>query len=213
MKRDTHRLRWIYVAVIALTPATISWIPFATDRYGLQVTICSIQTYNTETCQSDPLGIALLILLWWVPYSITFIITGPLYILILYRISREKHKYMGIVDIDRSIVYEQTVKEAGYVKWLPFGIFVFNLIGIVAVAFAYAFHEMDVGLWIVVNVIKGLQGLIIALPLALHPTTRRILNWNSFVAAWRQNILCRDTVQEYMITRAEHSDSVSYVKM
>lgn len=210
MKRDTHRLRWVYVAVICLIPATTSWIPLASNRYGLSATICTIQTYNAETCQPDLLGIILLILLWWVPYGITFIVTGPVYIFILYRISREQKRYVGVVDINRSTVYQQTVKEVGYIKWLPFCIFVFNLIGIAAGGLALSFHSINVGLWIVGTVVKGLQGLIIAIPVAVHPSTRRILSWKGFVVACRQNVLRRgkEAIEEYPI-RKEFSDSVS----
>lgn len=65
-KRDTTNLKWIYVAFIFVVPALVSWIPFAFKQYGYTGYYCSILYYDKD-CRHDFTGLALLLMLWWMP--------------------------------------------------------------------------------------------------------------------------------------------------
>ena len=206
-KRDTTNLKWIYAAVIFLIPATVSWIPFAFNRYGYTGTWCTI-VYRSEDCRHDPTGLILLAVLYWIPLISAYIIAGPVYMYILYRISRQgRAEYTPLIEVDGNRMHQQLAKDLGYLKWYPLVIVIMNLPAIVTDVMNY------IGLVLTPllsfnSIVTGIQGGTMAMLITFDPNTRKVLHWNNFKAAWRQNIMKRNDIDEYTIARGEFSETI-----
>ena len=206
LKKDTTRMKWIYFAAIYLIPAGVSWIPFALPRFGYNGIQCYIK-YHSEferTNKYDHTGFVLILVLDWLPLGAAFITMGPIYWFFLYCIWRQGKQYTPLVEVTRNTIYQQTIKDLGYIKWFPLVFFVIDLLALIN-KIILPFNNISYALSFI---LIGLQNGTIALIGVLDPKTRRMLNWNSFKGAWRQNILGRNIAETYPIIRAEHGDSV-----
>lgn len=205
--RDTNRLKWIYAGVIFGISLCLSWIPLPIRRYGLAGSACSITYYNLD-CNIDTIGLVTLVLLWWLPYCISFIVTGPVYLFILCRINKQTSEYTAIIEVQRNAVHDQETKHIGYFKWFPFFYFVINVLPIAREMCGLVFDKNYAVVWIITTLVLGLQGGVVTLVATLDPTTRRTLRWNSFKAAWQQNIMGRRQIEVYPFTKGTVTDSI-----
>ena len=212
LKKDTTRMKWIYFAAIYLIPAGVTWIPFALrkQRFGYTGIQCYIKYHSEQTNKYDYTGLVLILVLDWLPLGAAFITMGPIYWFFLYCIWRQGKQYTPLVEVTRNTIYQQTIKDLGYIKWFPLVFFVINLFTITISNLNLITDHYDTTLWTLYFVVLGLQNGAIALIGVIDPKTRKMLNWNSFKGAWRQNILRRNIAETYPIIKAEHGDSVQY---
>ena len=215
LKKDTVQLKWCYFAAIYLMPASMSWIPFAFKKFGFT----GIQCYIIQTN-----GLVLMAVLDWLPLSITYITTGPFYWFLLYRLRRQGKQYTPLVEVTRNTIYQETIKDLGYFKYFPLLFFIIDIPAYILRGTTTIINNFNIILWssnyvTIINnfniilwssnyVILGLQNGAITLIGVLDPKTRNMLNWNSFKEAWHQNILGRNVVETYPITKADYGDSV-----
>ena len=207
LKKDTTRMKWIYFAAIYLIPAGVTWIPLASGQLGYNDIQCYIKYHNEQT---NKYGFALILLLDWLPLGAAFITMGPIYWFFLYCVWRQSKQYTPLVEVTRNTVYQQTIKDLGYIKWFPLVFFVIDLFTFIISIISLITNHYDTTLWTLCFVLLGLQNGAIALIGVIDPKTRKMLNWNSFKGAWHQNILGRNIAETYPIIRAEHGDSVQY---
>ena len=206
--REGGRLEWLYISAIFLLPATISWIPFINDAFGAVHCFCSIKTI--KHCEKYTHGIVLQALLWWVPLYSTIMFGIVSYLLILCQLSRQRKKYTAMIDVDRDIIYHRTLEDVGYFRWYPILYVIVDLIPI-----ASSIHDFFVpnnpivSLWIATSIIKGLQGGLFAIAVALDPNTRKRLTCKSLRSAFIHNILMKESTEEYPITSGDLSDSLN----
>ena len=164
--------------------------------------------YFTQNCEQDHIGFVLLILLEWLPIGAIFIVVGPIYLFLLCCLWQQGKQYTPLVEVTRKTIYQQMLADVNYIKWFPLPLFIMNLLLIIARLIIGYLRHSDVTLWSLTFIVYGLQGGIITLVITLDPNTRKKLNWNSFKAAWYQNILRRSATEIYPIIRAEHGDSI-----
>ena len=201
LKKDTVQLKWYYFAAIYLMPASMSWIPFAFKKFGFTGIQCYI-IYNQTN------GLVLMAVLDWLPLSITYITTGPFYWFLLYRLRRQGKQYTPLVEVTRNTIYQETIKDLGYFKYFPLLFFIIDIPAYILRGTTTIINNFNIILWSSNYVILGLQNGAITLIGVLDPKTRNMLNWNSFKEAWHQNILGRNVVETYPITKADYGDSV-----
>ena len=197
-RRESGPIEWVYVPVIFLLPATISWIPFIHEAYGLVDGYCDILTVNTEDCTRDNYGLVLKATIWWAPLYLT-VIGGTIgYITSLCILHRSRKKYMPLIESNRDIIYQRIMEEVSYFKWYPLLIIVVNLIPIVNTTINFVEPQQPIiSLWVITVIIKGLQGGFLAIAFALDPKTRKRLKWKYFQAACLENVACREASEEY----------------
>ena len=131
LKKDTSKLKWIYIAAIYLLPSSVSWIPFIFRRFGYAGTRCSV-VYLTQDCEHDHIGFLLFILLEWLPIGATFVIIGPMYLLLLYCLWQQGKQYTPLVEVARKTIYQQMLVDISYIKWFPLPLFIINLLLVIA---------------------------------------------------------------------------------
>ena len=187
-------------------------VPFALRKQRFRYTgiQCYIKYHSEQTNKYDYTGLVLILVLDWLPLGAAFITIGPIYWFFLYCIWRQGKQYTPLVEVTRNTIYQQTIKDLGYIKWFPLVFFVINLFTITISNLNLITDHYDTTLWTLYFVVLGLQNGAIALIGVIDPKTRKMLNWNSFKGAWRQNILRRNIAETYPIIRAEHGDSVQY---
>ena len=206
-KRDTSNLKWIYAAFIFIMPAAVSWVPFVFNQFGYTGTKCSI-IYHKEDCRLDLVGLMLIIVLWWVPLISVYVITGPIYLCILCRISRQgRTEYTPLIEVDGNRIHQQTAKDLGYFKWIPLIEVIIHLFSIVPMVMCYG-GQVPTPLLSASSIVIGIQGGTIAILITFDPNTCKVLRWNKFKAAWRQNIMKRSFIEEYPIVRGEFTETV-----
>lgn len=209
-KRSSGPVECLYIPFIYVIPLTISWIPFVKHSYGDIDGSCTFLTINPGSCTRDEIGLILDIVLWWIPLYITFIIGGLTYLIILCRLNSAKREYTPLLEMDREVIYQRTMNDIGYFKWYPLLYMIINIIPVITATISYVKpHEDELALNVTSTIIIGLQGGFIALAVALDPSTRKRLGWRSFCAAFKENILCRVTYEEYPITEGNLTDSLN----
>ena len=208
-QRASGPIEWVYIPVIFLLPATTTWIPFIHGAYRRVNGECDIQTINPENCTKSTYGLVLKAFLWWIPLYLTISIGGIIYITVLCRLRHNRHKYTPLVELDREIVYQRGVQGVSHLKWYPLLYFAINLIPIVTSSLEYwKPNKTNLTLLVISTIIKGLQGSFIAIVFALDSKTRKRLKWKYFRAAFLQNVLCRENIEEYPILPTNCSDSL-----
>ena len=208
LQKDTNRLKWRYATVIFLLPASVSWIPFAFGKYGLTGTFCFITYYN-EDCEHSYTGLILLATLWWLPYIATIVVMGPMYFALLYRIlQQQKRSYLAIMEPNKSTICPEMAREFSYLKWLPLFVFCTCILPIVSAVIGYSVGQSYVSISTISAIFLGLKGGVLVLLVTLDPNTCKVLNWNSFNAAWHQNILRRSAIKVYPVARVEINESI-----
>ena len=155
LKKDTTRMKWIYFAAIYLIPAGVPWIPFALGKLGFDGIQCYIKHH-------DYTGYALILVLDWLPLGAAFITMGPVYWFSIYCIWRQGKQYTPLVEVTRNTIYQQTIKDLGYVKWFPLVFFVIDLFTIIISIISLTDHYYTT-LWTLRFVLLGLQNGAIAL--------------------------------------------------
>ena len=151
----------------------------------------------------------MLAILWWLPFCFSFIVTGPVYLVILYFITKQATQYTAMIEVNRNMIYDIQAKHIGYFKWFPFIYFVINLFPIAREVCSVGLSYDNAALWIVSTAFLGLQGGIVALVATLDPHTRQTLRWNSFKAAWNQNVMCKKHFENYPLLRPELTESIN----
>lgn len=209
-KRGSGTVECLYVPFIYLVPLVISWIPFIKHSYGDNDGSCSILIIIPGSCKRDQLAFILDITLWWVPLYITFLLVVIVYLAILCHLNVSKKQYTPLVELDREAIYQRTMNDIGYLKWYPLLYMFINIIPIITATISYARpYEDEFALNILSTIIAGLQGGFIALAVTLDPSTRKRLGCKSFCAAVKENVLCRDTAEEYPILEGSFTDSLN----
>ena len=199
----------VYVPVIFLLPATTTWIPLIHGAYRRVNGVCDIQTINPANCTRSTYGLVLDVFLWWIPVYLVIFIGTIIYITVLCQLRHNRHKYTPLVELDREIVYQREVQHVSHLKWYPLLYFAINLIPIVNSSLEYwKPNKTNLTLLIISTIIKGLQGSFIAIVFALDSKTRKRLKWKYFRAAFLQNVLCRENIEEYPILATNYSDSL-----
>ena len=197
-RRESGPIEWVYIPVIFLLPATISWIPFIHDGFGLVDGFCDILTVNTVDCTRDTYGLVLKITIWWVPLYLTVIGGTIAYVTSLCILHRSKKKYTPMIESNRDIIHQRTMDDVSYFKWYPLLIIVINLIPIINTTVNFVRPQQPIiSLWVITVIIKGLQGGFLAIAFTLDPKTRKRLRWRYFRAACLENVACREVSEEY----------------
>ena len=210
LRKNTERMKWVYLAIIYLIPASVSWIPFAFKRFGRNKSWCSIKYLDEGTCDKNIAGMVLIALLSWLPLILTIIVTGPLYYIILSQVLHQAAQtvYTPLVEVNRRQVYRQTLKDLKHFKLIPVLIFILNIFPIGMMAVSYFKPVSESYLWSAVTVARAIQGMATPLLLVLDPETRRRLHWNNFRAAWRQKFLQKYAIEDYPTPTGELCESV-----
>ena len=205
LKKDTMKMKWIYSAAVYLIPVSVSWIPFAFHKFGLtEETQCYIK-YKKTNCECDHAGLVLMIVIDWLSLGALLIIVVPFYWFLLYRLWQQGKQYTPLVEVTRNTIYQETIKDLGYFKWLTLLLFVINLF--IVIATVISIYYISITLLSVRAVMSGLQSGMIIVGI-LHPKTRKFLNWSNFKTRWHQKIFHATVVETYPIIKAEHGDSV-----
>ena len=209
-RRESGKGEWLYIPFIYAFPLIFAWIPLIKHDYGDIEGTCNFLTINPGTCQRNKTGFILDVILWWVPLYLTFFIGGMVYLIIICQLNVSKRRYTAMLELDKEVIYKRTMNDIGYFKWYPLLYFLINLIPIAAATASYALPtDPLLALNIPSTIIVGLQGGFIALAAALDPSTRKRLGWRSFCSAFKENILCRDTAEEYPILEGNFTDSLN----
>ena len=209
--RETGAIEWLYIPAIFLTPLLVAWIPFLTGSYGKEDNVCTIVVFNTTTCQQENVGLALQLVLWWIPLYVTIIMAGFGYVYILWKLWKSKKRYTAVIELDRELMYQKTVDDVNYMKWYPL---IYVLINIVPTISTIVYYSQPGNthlfpLHLISTAIERLQGGFIAIVATLDPKTRKRMKWRHIKAAFIENVLCRDNIEEYPIMPSSYTDSLN----
>uniref|UniRef100_A0A1X7UPV4 G-protein coupled receptors family 2 profile 2 domain-containing protein n=1 Tax=Amphimedon queenslandica TaxID=400682 RepID=A0A1X7UPV4_AMPQE len=209
-RRESGKGEWLYIPFIFVFPLFFAWIPLLKHDYGDIQGTCNFLTINPGTCTRNRTGLILDVVLWWVPLYLTFFVGAIVYLIIICQLNISKRRYTAMLELDKEVIYKRTMNDIGYFKWYPLLYFIINLIPIAAATTSYIRPNDDLlALNIPSTIIVGLQGGFIALAAALDPSTRKRLGWRSFCSAFKENVLCRDTAEEYPILEGNFTDSLN----
>ena len=165
---------------------------------------------RNQTCEYDRTGFVLVLLLDQITGAATLIVGGPIYFFVLYRIRRQGKQYTPLVEVTRNTIYQQTIKELSYIKWLPIFLTIIDLLAWTTRTISNRLNYSNVYLWSLTNIIFGLQSGVTIMAI-LNPDTRKMLNWNNFKAAWHRSISCKSEVETYPILKEEYGDSIQVI--
>ena len=208
--RETGAIEWLYIPAIFVTPLLVTWIPFLTGNYDSMGLSCGTVTINSTTCEQDIKGLILYFVLWGIPMYLTFIVGGIAYVYILWKLWRSKKRYTAILELDREQMYQKTVSDVNYLKWYPL---IYGILNIIPVISSTVYHikpaTLKLPLYFVSVVVRGLEGGFIAIAATLDPKTRKRMKWRHIKAAFIENVLCRDSIEEYPIITSSYTDSLN----
>ena len=208
--RETGAIEWLYIPAIFVTPLLVAWIPFLTGSYGRVNGICVIVTINSTTCEQDIKGLIMYLVFWWIPLYLTFIVGGLAYVYILWKLWRSKKRYTAVLELDRELMYQKIVSDINYLKWYPL---IYGILNIIPVINSTVYHikpaTLKLPLYLFSIVVRGLQGGFIAIAATLDPKTRKRMKWRHIKAAFIENVLCRDSIEEYPIITSSYTDSLN----
>ena len=208
--RETGAIEWLYIPAIFLTPLLVVWIPLLTGSFGRVNGICKIVTINSDTCELEIKGLIMHLVFWWIPLYLTFIVSALAYVYILWKLWRSKKRYTAVLELDRELMYQKTVSDINYLKWYPL---IYGILNIIPVISSTVYHikpaTLKLPLYFFSIVVRGLQGGFIAIAATLDPKTRKRMKWRHIKAAFIENVLCRDSIEEYPIITSNYTDSLN----
>ena len=203
LNKQSGRLEWLYVPVIFLTPALITWIPIVFDAYGPSITLCEISKINATNCKQETIATVLYFSLFRAPSVAVLVISGLGYIAVHVCFRRKKAIYMALTGTDRMLFHE-SMENMTYLRYLPPFFAVVNLLPVVADVM-YTFNlnhsrQAFFALKLLEAVIKAMEGGLLSIFLTLDPRTRQRLTWNQIKLACCQT-MCNKTeaILEYPI--------------
>ena len=199
-KKEGGYVEIIYILIIFVFPIGIIWIPYYFDVYGNINGYCAIVT--SKNCSPDQTGFILEAVTWWIPLYATIILSLLVYPIFYCELKRDRSRYSGIVEVDRNIVSEKTLKDVGYFKWLPLLYLILDIIPIATSIHDFIEPDRPIAvLWILTGFVKGLQGGTIAVVISLDPKTLKRLTPRQIQSAFKNNILGQENIQEYPAKR------------
>lgn len=199
-------LEILYVIIIFAVSAVASWIPFFFDAYGHSFSYCSIVV--NKNCTSFQDGLILEAVIWWVPLYGSLIFAVLFYPILFFANKRNKLNYTAIIEVNKNATSEKTLKEIGYIKWLPLLIIILNLFNIATYIYNFLRPTQTIPtLWIISAVINGLQGGVIAAYISLDPNTVKRITVQEISSAIRNSVVNNHEVTDYPAVH-ERADSL-----
>lgn len=202
--KNTKKLEKPFLFFIFIFPFAISWIPFIKDAYGESGAWCWIR-FEDDDCDTFRFGVILQLVLWYIPLYILFAILTVVYVIILVKLKRDRHKWTGKYDPTAEEMKRMMQKEIRPLLWFPLIYLLLYLIPLVN-RIEGAAGDPVLTLWILTAILFPLQGGFVTLVFTLDPETFKRLRWSEFRAAVIR--LCKKDVQEYPMTVVQ-SDSVT----
>ena len=202
-----RNLEKFYVLVIFVLPVVFDWIPFINDAYGPTKSWCWIRSEDLITCDTFVFGIVLQYILWYVPLYCTIIIGCVMYVMVIVTISKQNKGYTALIEPQRQVEYERSLKEIKQFRWYPVVLSLVNIIPLTARVITDVNPDWNLfTLWVIAAIIQALQGGFLALIFALDPDTRKRLTFSQIKAAFIHNVMNVEDTVEYPIITAD-SDS------
>ena len=195
---NTEKLEMVYILLTFIFPIFINWIPFIKETYGHAGAWCWIRSttpMDDGSCPGFSFGTYLRFILWYIPLYIIILVMIATYVLVIYKVRRQRHHWTGKYDPESERVKEKMQQEVRPLLWYPLIYFVINIF-----PFANRVHDAivadpELALWILHAVISPLQGGVIAVAYTLDKETLRRLNCARLKAALFR--LRKDTITEY----------------
>ena len=199
---NTEKLEKFYIFLTFIFPMLINWIPFVNASYGSAGAWCWIRSTalvdvinGTSTCPGFLFGLYLRFILWYVPLYVIILIMIAIYILIIYKVRRQRHHWTGKYDPESERLKEKMQQEVRPLLWYPLIYFVINIFPLVNRVHDAIEDDPELTLWVLHAVFSPLQGGIIAVAYTLDRETLRRLNCARLKAALFR--LREDTITEY----------------
>lgn len=198
LRVNTEKLEKFYIFLTFVFPLLINWIPFIKESYGPAGAWCWIRSktlLNDSSCPGFSFGSYLRFILWYVPLYVIIIIMIATYVLVIYKVRRQRHHWTGKYDPESEKLKEKMQQEVRPLLWYPLIYFVLNIFPLVNRIHDAVIEDPELTLWILHAVFSPLQGGIIAMAYTLDKETLRRLNCTRIKAALLR--LREDTVTEY----------------
>lgn len=202
-RKETYKLEMFYVFMIFIFPLTFNWIPFIDMAYGEAGAWCWIRSKNQDTCKEFEFGTYLRFGIWYIPLYLILTILIILYVVIIWKLRKFRHKYTGVYDPDSERLHEQMQKEIMPLMMYPVIYFFLNIFPLMnRVHDTFIDSDPILALWILQAIFSPLQGGFIALAYTLDMETLKRLK----CAELRATLSGGAKVSEYP-ARQGHTDS------
>ena len=204
--KHTERLEILYFVLIFIFPLTLNWIPFIEQAYGDAGPWCWIRIENDD-CSKFEFGIYLQFILWYIPLYVGFASLTMIYIIILYKLHKDRHRWERTYNPDDAKkMKEQMEKEVRPLLWFPLGYLLLYIIPLINRIYNSATGEPTLALWLLTAISLPLEGGFISLAFTLDPETLKRLRWAQFKGTVRQ--LWQRDVKEYPARSIPGDDSI-----
>ena len=205
----TEKFEKIYFILIFVFPLTFNWIPFIELAYGSAGAWCWIRSENKD-CSSFTFGVVLRFVLWFVPLYVILIILTVIYIFILYKITKDRHKWEGKFDPDSQRLKEQMQKEVKPLIAYPLIYLLINVVPLInRIHNTASPNNPELALWILHALLFPLQGGFIAIAFTFDPQTLRRLRPRYIWAAFK-DCYGKKGIHEYPVERAKTESFMNY---
>ena len=215
--RKSHkRLEVAYILAIFVLPFTLTWIPFTVGAYGQTGYYCWIRT-QTDKCERFGFGIALQLLLWYIPLLLCLLYLLLLYYRMAQLASRKNQRWDGNSNPARQRNKPKIHKHMCQLIWCPLSYFLLYLIPFAAHLYLVFFSRPVLSLWFMSAITQPLQGALAAVAFTLDGQTIRRLrrqNLTATVCGLGQSVVVEDypthiTHEDQLYEQSQHCSSSS----
>ena len=133
-----------------------------------------------------------------------------MYVIAIVTISKRNKGYTALIEPQRQVEYERSLKEIKQFRWYPVVLSLVNIVPLTARVITDVNPDWNLfTLWVISAIIQALQGGFVALIFALDPDTRKRLTFSQIKAAFIHNVMNVEDTVEYPIITTD-SDSYNY---
>ncbi len=196
---ETEKLEIVYILLIFVFPLTFNWIPFIEDAYGVAGAWCWIRSHNDD-CSKFEYGAVLQAILWYTPLYVVLITLTVIYVIILVKLRRDSHRWVGQYDPVDHKQKKQMWKTVRPLLWFPIIYLVSSILPLANRIQGSTSSAPVLALWILTVIALTSQGGFMALAFTLDPETFKRLKWPEFKATVKQ--MWSKDVKEYQFAEA-----------
>ena len=195
LMRRHNWLELAYILVIIFLPLALTWVPFTINAYGSTGYYCWIRLH-TDKCEPSGEGIAVMVILWYIPLLLCLVYLLILYCRVLWLTSEISKRWDSNSNPGTQRQSKVKIqKDAHKLIWYPLVYFILFTVPLAA-QISLVLHPKPVfSLWFLSAITQPLQGGLVAVAFTLDSQTIRRLRRQNLTATVRglgQSVIIED---------------------